>query len=160
MTIEKKLSTATELAAGSNYVAADNDRFARVETAAWGAGSLAVSGTAVTFTAAQIENAGVIRLTGAPGGAATVTLPAVQRWLTFINETGEEVSFKIAGQPGDLPTMPPLTANTDEAWPYSSGTLWLDGTKAAWLTPPSFMMTAAEYTALATKDPGAIYETI
>lgn len=159
MTVEKKNPNATDVAAASNAITAINNRDNRIETAAFGHSSFTLSGTSATMTSAQLWDGAVIVLAGSPSGSFTLNVPANKRGIvTFINTTAVQVTVRISGQPVTEPVIPPKSASTSDVG--QEAMIRIDATNALWAVKPHFAMSAAEYTALPTKDARAVYYTI
>ena len=161
MTVEKKITTATGVAASSNVVAAINDRINRVETAVLGTSSFALVGTSSTLTAAQFYDGAIILLTGTPSGNHTLNVPASQHVVTFVNTTDKEVTVSISGQAATAPVIPPKSADSSlSSLQGQQATIRSNGVDARWLGSPIFAMSAAEYAALSLPSAGAAYFTV
>jgi hypothetical protein len=92
-----------------------------LEQAIVGKADVAMSSTTVTLTlsdsnAAQDARAIYLNLTGAPGGAAVLEVPAVEKPYIVKNGTDQQVTVKVSGQTGvAVPT-------TKTMWLYNNGT--------------------------------------
>jgi hypothetical protein len=76
-----------------------------IEQAIVGKADITVSSTSVTLTltdsnALQDARALFLNLTGTPGGAATLNVPAIEKNYIVKNGTNEEVTIKVAAQTG------------------------------------------------------------
>ena len=82
-----------------------NSAYQGIEQAIGGKADITFSGTTETLTltdtnAAQDARALYLNLTGTPGGAATLEVPAIQKSYIVKNGTGETVTIKVSGQTG------------------------------------------------------------
>jgi hypothetical protein len=76
-----------------------------IEQAIVGKADVTVSSTSVTLTltdsnALQDARALYLNLSGTPGGAATLNVPAIEKNYIVKNGTGEQVTIKVSGQTG------------------------------------------------------------
>jgi hypothetical protein len=76
-----------------------------IEQAIVGKADITVSSTSVTLTltdsnALQDARALYLNLSGTPGGAATLNVPAIEKNYIVKNGTGEQVTIKVTGQTG------------------------------------------------------------
>jgi hypothetical protein len=76
-----------------------------IEQAIVGKADITVSSTSVTLTltdsnALQDARALYLNLSGTPGGAATLNVPAIEKNYIVKNGTGEQVTIKVSGQTG------------------------------------------------------------
>jgi len=89
------------LAASQNQKEATiNDAFDRLDDAVNAVTAVAVTGT-LTLTAEQLSGGGVVRLTGTPGSAFTVNLPATSRLFAVQNLTDAAATVQVTGGAGD-----------------------------------------------------------
>lgn len=111
MTIEQKIPQAVPVTQGAvtNGITQINNRFDRVESAAFGWVLYPVDSTTETMTSAQFWEAAYIQVsagTPAPGGAVTINVPAEERGIfTIYNNCGESVTVQISGQSATPPTI-------------------------------------------------------
>ncbi|RUM97921.1 hypothetical protein EET67_09915 [Pseudaminobacter arsenicus] len=101
MTIEQKIPQSVPVATGqvSNGVTTINNRDNRIESAAFGFVSKALTGTSGSLTSAEFWEGSYFLLTGTPSGAFTLSVPAEERGpFTVFNDTGQPVTVQIAGQ--------------------------------------------------------------
>lgn len=76
-----------------------------IEQAIGGKADITFTGATETLTltntsAAQNARALYLNLTGSPGGAATLNVPAIQKSYIVKNGTGQQVTIKVSGQTG------------------------------------------------------------
>jgi hypothetical protein len=160
MTVETKITTASDLSGGTGVIGEANDRFYRIETALLGTDvSYVLTGTTDTMTSEEWYSGGVIRLTGSPSGNHTLTVPTGERRVTIINETTVEVTVTIAAQSATPPKFPPKSA--ESGFPLGQeARIKSDGSNVAWEGVPTFAMSDAEYAALSSPDARALYITV
>lgn len=89
----------------SNLGSSTPGTYQGIEQAIGGKATITFSSTTVDLTltdtsAAQNARALYLDLGGTPGGAATLTVPALQKSYIVKNGTGEEVTIKVTGQTG------------------------------------------------------------
>lgn len=167
MTIEKKNPNATAVSSTSNAIAAINDRHNRTETAAFGTDLVILfDSTSESLSAADLWGGRVITLTESspsPTGACTLTVTGGSERGDFliVNTMSQEVTVTISGQSVTAPTIPPKSGHASlTGMEGQEAYLRCDGTNIRWAGVPSFVMSDAEYTALATKDARATYITL
>jgi len=83
----------------------NNNLGVAIEQAIVGKADVTVSSTSVTLTltdsnALQDARALYLNLSGTPGGAATLNVPAIEKNYIVKNGTGEQVTIKVTGQTG------------------------------------------------------------
>jgi hypothetical protein len=111
MTIEQKIPQAVPVAQGqvTTGITAINNRFDRVESAAFGFVTYPVNSTTMTMTSAVFWEGSYFEATvgsPAPGGAVTIDVPAEERGLfSILNNCGEDISVGISGQSETPPTI-------------------------------------------------------
>jgi hypothetical protein len=111
MTIEQKIPQAVPVAQGqvTTGITAINNRFDRVESAAFGFVAYPVNSTTMTMSSAVFWEGAYIEATvgsPAPGGAVTIDVPAEERGLfSILNNCGEDISVQISGQSETPPTI-------------------------------------------------------
>jgi hypothetical protein len=107
--------------AGTWGTTTNNNIGTAIEQAISGKADISFTGATETLTlvdsnTAQDARALYLSLSGSPGGAGTLEVPAIEKAYIVFNDTGETVTVKVSGQTGIA--VPDGTT----AWLYNNGT--------------------------------------